>query len=63
MNTEQNVTTIYSNIMDLFEKFKENHTQHIENKNKSAGRRARKEINEIKKLIVDYRKNSVQYDK
>ena len=50
---------IYKTLKKLWEEFEINHQIFIEKRNKSAARRARKAIGEIKKLITEYRKQSV----
>ena len=52
--------------LDLFEQmkalwtdFEENHVKFAEKGNKTAATRARKTIGELKKLVTDYRKESV----
>ena len=52
----------YREIADLFAEFTNEHLEHATG-NKSAGRRARKAIGEIKKLITPYKKESVKGDK
>jgi hypothetical protein len=39
--------------------FQDNHTKFNEKGNKAAATRARKSIGELKKLVTDYRKESV----
>ena len=50
---------IYKKLKELWEKFEVNHTNFSEKGNKAAAGRARKTIGEIKKLITEYRKESV----
>ena len=54
---------IYNEINDLFEDFQENHRKFADKGNKAAATRARKSIGEIKKLVTDYRKASVEENK
>ena len=54
-----NSSEIYNTINDLFEEFQENHRKFADKGNKAAATRARKSIGEIKKLVTDYRKQSV----
>ena len=54
---------LYNEIKELFEQFEDNHTTFSEKGNKAAGGRARKAIGEVKKLITDYRKASVEASK
>ena len=53
----------YDKIVQLFEDFRENHEKFINDKNKSAGTRARKAIGEIKKIATEYRKQSTETSK
>lgn len=53
---------LYKQITDLYEEFTVEHEAHLAG-NKAAGRRARKAIGEVKKLITDYKKASVAKDK
>jgi hypothetical protein len=53
---------LYKQITDLCEEFTVEHEAHLAG-NKAAGRRARKAIGEVKKLITDYKKASVAKDK
>lgn len=46
-------------VVSLFEEFKSNHDKNIEKGNAAAGGRARKALGEIKKLVTEYRKESV----
>ncbi len=54
---------LYNDIKDLFNQFEENHSIFSEKGNKAAGGRARKHIGEIKKLVTEYRKESVAASK
>ena len=49
----------YNDILESIENFKENH-QKNSNGNKAAGLRARKVATELKKLLTEYRKSSVE---
>lgn len=49
-------------LQSLFENFMEAHTKSLEG-NKAAAGRARKNLGEIKKLVTDYRKVSVEMGK
>ena len=51
---------MFSQMEELWESFKEEHGKFVEKGNKSAGTRARKSIGEIKKLVTEYRKASVE---
>jgi hypothetical protein len=50
---------IYEKLKVLWEDFEKNHTIFKEKGNKAAAARARKAIGEVKKLITEYRKESV----
>ena len=50
---------LFEQIKDLFEQFEENHN----GTTKAAKSRARKAIGELKKLVTDYRKVSVEENK
>ena len=52
-------TKLYDTLNDLWSEFQENHTKFADKGNKAAATRARKSIGEIKKLVTDYRKQSV----
>ena len=54
---------LYEQIEELFEDFQANHKTFAEKGNKAAGTRARKAIGEVKKLVTDYRKASVDESK
>ena len=54
---------LYGQLNDLWEDFEENHRANTEKGNKAAGGRARKAIGEIKKLVTEYRKDSVEENK
>ncbi len=49
----------FTEITNYFDEFKSNHETFTEKGNKAAGGRARKAIGEIKKLVTEYRKESV----
>ena len=51
---------LYASLDGLWEVFQENHRKHNEKGNKAAAQRARKSLGEIKKLVTDYRKASVE---
>jgi hypothetical protein len=46
----------------LWDEFESNHNEHAAKGNKAAGRRARKAIGNVKKLVTEYRKISVASD-
>jgi len=54
---------LYSQLNDLFTDFSTNHQTNINTGNKAAGTRARKAIGEVKKLVTEYRKASVDENK
>jgi|TARA_R110000824_G_scaffold134886_1_gene297885 hypothetical protein len=54
---------MFTQLKDLWESFEEEHTKFSDKGNKSAGTRARKNIGEIKKLVTEYRKASVEESK
>ncbi len=61
MNAEFEKTV--AEMVEKFEEFQTDHQLFVEKGNKSAGARARKTINELKKLIGPYRKSSVEIAK
>ena len=54
---------LYSQLNDLFTEFETNHQTNVNTGNKAAGTRARKAIGEVKKLVTEYRKASVEASK
>ena len=57
---EDKLQELYHQICDLFEEFGQEHERSVAaSGNKAAGRRARKVIGEIKKIITPYKKESV----
>jgi|TARA_R110001583_G_scaffold113977_1_gene264436 hypothetical protein len=54
---------LYTNLDNLWEEFQENHRKFNEKGNKAAAQRARKSLGEIKKLVTEYRKASVEESK
>ena len=54
---------LFESMKELWQTFEENHTSFKEKGNKAAGGRARKHIGEIKKLVTEYRKESVAASK
>ena len=54
---------IYETMTTLWTEFSDNHNKFIDKGNRAAGTRARKAIGEIKKLVTDYRKASVEENK
>ena len=51
---------LFDTLNSLWEDFQENHRKHNEKGNKAAAQRARKNLGEVKKLVTDYRKASVE---
>jgi len=54
------VDKIYDEITELYAEFMFNHDHHRDKKVKAAALRARKSLGDIKKLITEYRKASVE---
>ena len=54
---------IYGEMIKLWSEFSDNHNKFIDKGNRAAGTRARKAIGEIKKLVTEYRKESVTESK
>ena len=54
---------LYSQLNDLFTEFETNHQTNVNTGNKAAGTRARKAIGEVKKLVTEYRRESVSASK
>ena len=54
---------LHAKIKEHYEEFNKNHEIHAEKGNKAAGGRARKHIGEIKKLVTDYRRASINESK
>ncbi len=57
------VDELFTEISNHFDEFKVNHEVFTEKGNKAAGTRARKAIGEVKKLVTEYRKASVEENK
>ena len=57
------VNNLYDKISEYLEEFHDNHQVFVEKGNKAAGGRARKAIGEVKKLVTEYRKASVEASK
>ena len=51
---------LYTTLDALWETFQENHRKYNEKSNKAAAQRARKSLGDIKKLVTEYRKASVE---
>ncbi len=58
-----NTNELYETLNNLWEDFQTNHRTFTEKGNKAAGGRARKAVGEVKKLVTDYRKASVNESK
>ena len=58
-----NTNELYETMNNLWEDFQTNHRTFTEKGNKAAGGRARKAVGEVKKLVTDYRKASVDESK
>ena len=58
-----NTNELYETLNNLWEDFQENHRTFTDKGNKAAGGRARKAVGEVKKLVTDYRKASVNESK
>ena len=54
---------LFDKIKEHFDEFESNHQAHAEKGNKAAAGRARKAIGEIKKLVTEYRRESVSESK
>jgi len=55
--------TINQRLQELWDEFNSNHNEHASKGNKAAGRRARKALGNVKKLVTEYRKHSIASDK
>lgn len=62
-NKMSKLDELYTQMNDLFTDFSTNHQTNINTGNKAAGTRARKAIGEVKKLVTEYRKASVEAGK
>ena len=54
---------IYTELENSWTEFTENHSKFMDKGNRAAATRARKAIGEIKKLVTEYRKQSVAESK
>jgi hypothetical protein len=54
---------LFDTMKDQWAEFEENHTKFVDKGNRAAATRARKAIGEIKKLVTEYRKQSVSESK
>ena len=50
---------LFEQMQTLWSDFTDNHSKFIDKGNKTAATRARKSIGELKKLVTEYRKESV----
>ena len=57
------IDELYTQLNDLFTDFSTNHQTNVNTGNKAAGTRARKAIGEVKKLVTEYRRESVSASK
>jgi hypothetical protein len=57
------INELYTEICNYVTEFQTNHQTHITHGNKAAGTRARKAIGEVKKLVTEYRRESVSASK
>jgi hypothetical protein len=55
----ENVNELFQQMNTLWTEFTENHERYTDKGVKSAGSKARKAIGELKKLVTEYRKQSV----
>ena len=54
---------LFESMKTYWDEFEENHSKFVDKGNRAAATRARKAIGEIKKMITDYRKQSVTESK
>jgi hypothetical protein len=54
---------LYDTMDAQWSEFKDNHSKFVEKGNRAAATRARKAIGELKKLVTEYRKQSVSESK
>ena len=59
----EELKTIVDKMNDLYEAIRTDNQKNLENKNKSAAKRARKNSVALGKLLVDFRKISVKANK
>jgi hypothetical protein len=50
---------LFTNMKAIWNEFEEHHDKFITKGHKTSGTRARKTINELKKLVTEYRKTSI----
>jgi len=56
----EKLNEINNKISELYDEFSKNHISYSTTGNKAAGKRARLAIGEIKKLVTEYRKASIE---
>lgn len=54
---------LFTQMQDQWAEFAENHEKFIDKGNRTAATRARKAVGELKKLVTEYRKQSVTESK
>ena len=54
---------LFEQMEELWNDFQDNHSKFVDKGNKAAATRARKSIGELKKLVTEYRKESVAESK
>ena len=54
---------LFEQMEELWIDFQDNHSKFVDKGNKAAATRARKSIGELKKLVTEYRKESVAESK
>tara|TARA_R110000803_G_scaffold178677_2_gene241076 strand:+ start:1204 stop:1389 length:186 start_codon:yes stop_codon:yes gene_type:complete len=54
---------LYDTMESQWNEFKDNHSKFVEKGNRAAATRARKAVGELKKLVTEYRKQSVSESK
>lgn len=54
---------LFTQMTEHWNEFSENHSKFVDKGNKAAATRARKSIGELKKLVTEYRKESVTESK
>lgn len=54
---------LFTQMQDQWTEFAENHEKFIDKGNRAAATRARKAVGELKKLVTEYRKQSVTESK
>jgi len=59
----EDFNNLYDEMTELIETFKTEHEKFVGKSNAAAGVRARSAINQLKKIITDYKKKSVEIAK